>query len=326
MHLNIKPPKRIYFILFILLASCELFSKATPLNPPEGTQPTPLSPTSASVGTAGFRDQLAAADQFFLTLSGIPTPPDGQAYQGWLLGDDGTMLSTGIISLAPDGSAALTWNSPTSENLLIRYAQFQITLEPLTGSTPPTDKVVFSGSLEGAALETARRLFVKNGGEPATPLETAFAIGLRAETDLAVQHVTNAVNAAAIGALDEMRAHLEHVINILEGASGPHFGDHDGHGTAENPGDGFGVVEYAGQMSTLLPEDTAIVEINASIQTQSALIQEKCLEILKIEDTVGVSVELSELQTLIDQFKTSLVDSLYLAAQESIRFEIVTVE
>lgn len=326
MHLNIKLPKRIYFIFFILVASCELFSRATPLNPPEGTYPTPLLPTSASVGIAGFRDQLAVADQFFLTLSAVPAPPEGQAYQGWLLGDDGTTLSTGIISLVPDGSAALTWNSPTSENLLIRYTQFQITLEPLTGSTTPTGKVVYSGGLEGVALENARRLFVKNDSEPATPLDTAFALGLRAETDLAAQHVTNAANAAAIGALDEMRAHLEHVINILEGASGPHFGDHDGHGIAENPGDGFGVVGYAGQIATLLPEDAAIVKINASIQSQSALIQEKCLEILKIEDTAGASVQLSELQSLIEPFKTSLVDSLYLAAQETIHFEIVTVE
>ncbi|NUM49268.1 MAG: anti-sigma factor [Anaerolineales bacterium] len=326
MHRNIKLPKRIYFILFILLASCELFSRATPLTPAVTPQPASLIPTSASGGIAGFRDQLAVADQFFLTLSAIPAPPNGQTYQGWLLGGDGTTLSTGIISLAPDGSAALTWNSPTSENLLNRYAQFQITLEPVMGSVTPTGKVVYSGGLEGVALENARRLFVKNDSEPATPLDTAFANGLRAETDLAVQHVINAVNAAAIGSLDEMRAHLEHVINILEGASGPHFGDHDGHGIAENPGDGFGVIGYAGQMASLLPEDAAIVEINASIQTQGALIQEKCLEILKIEDIAGASVPLSELQTLIDPFKTNLVDRLYLAAQKTIQFEIVTVE
>lgn len=294
---------------------------------PSVTAP-PVSPFPASLsgGTAGFRNQLAVADQFFLTLSAVPAPPDGHAYQGWLLGDDGTTVSTGIISLAQDGSATLTWNSPTSANLLESYARVQITLEPDTGSASPTGKVVLSGSLEGTSLTIARQLFVKNEGESATPLNTAFAIGLRAETDLAVQHVTNAVNAAAIGALDEMRAHLEHVINILEGARGSHFGDHDGHGTAENPGDGFGVLGYAENIARLRSEDAAIVATNANIQTQGALIQEKCLEILKIEDTAGASVQLSELQTSIKQFKTNLVDSLYQAAQESIRFEIVAVE
>lgn len=325
MPINLKLNRRIYILLFLFLVSCK-FSGTTPLTPSGTTPPTSPSPASSSGGTAGFRNQLAVADQFFLTLSAMPALPDGQAYQGWLLGDDGTTISTGIISLVLEGSATLTWNSPTSENLLSRYARFQITLEPDTGSATPTGKVVFSGRLEGAALTIARQLFVKNDGEPTSPLNTAFAIGLRSETDLAVQHVTNAVNAAAIGALDEMRAHLEHVINILEGAKGPHFGDHDGHGTAENPGDGFGVLGYAENIAHLRPEDAAIVATNANIQTQGALIQEKCLEILKIEDTVGASVQLSELQTLIEQFKTNLVDSLYQAAQESIRFEIVAVE
>lgn len=326
MHLNIKLPKRIYFIFFILLVSCELFSRTTPLTPAVTPQPASPFPTSASGGTAGFRDQLAVADQFFLTLSAVPAPPDGQTYQGWLLGDDGTTLSTGIISLAPDGSAALTWNSPTSENLLSRYARFQITLEPSAGSATPTGKVVFSGGLEGVALENARQLFVRNDGEPATPLDTAFALGLRAETELAVQHVTNAVNAAAIGALDEMRAHLEHVINILEGASGPHFGDHDGHGTAENPGDGFGVVGYAAQIAILLAGPNHVGETVTTIQAQITLIQDKCLEILQLEDATAAAAQLGELQALFEPFKTGPVTSLYQAAQESVRFEVAPPE
>ena len=310
----------------MLLVSCKFVAETTPFTTPDVTLPVVSLPISEMSGTAGFRDQLATADQFFLTLTTVPALPDGQVYQGWLLGNDGTVISTGVIILAPDGSAALTWDSPNSENLLSRYVQFQITLEPAAGSVAPTGKVVFSGTLEGAVLTNARRLFVKNEGEPATPLDTAFALGLRAQTDLAAQHVTNAVNAAAIGAVDEMHAHLEHVVNILEGAGGPRYGDHDGNGTAENPGDGFGVIGYAGQITSLIPEQATIGETVATLQAQVAAVQDKCLEILQLEEPAAAAAQLSELQVLIEQLKSGPTASLYQSAQDSVRFDVGPVE
>lgn len=318
--------KQFFFILSMLLVSCKFVAETTPVTTPAVTLPVISLPLSEMSGTAGFRDQLATADQFFLTLTTVPALPDGLVYQGWLLGNDGTVISTGVIILAPDGRAALTWDSPNSENLLSRYVQFQITLEPAAGSVTPTGKVVFSGMLEGTVLTNARRLFVKNEGEPATPLDTAFALGLRAQTDLAAQHVTNAVNAAAIGAVDEMRAHLEHVVNILEGAGGPRYGDHDGNGSAENPGDGFGVLGYTGQIASLIPEQVAIGETVATLQAQVAAVQDKCLEILQMEDPAAAAAQLGELQALIEQLKSGPTANLYQAAQDSIHFDIVPVE
>jgi len=35
------------------------------------------------------------------------------------------------------------------------------------------------------------------------------------------------------------------VVNIIEGSKGPNFGDKNGNGQVENPGDGFGVLTYA---------------------------------------------------------------------------------
>lgn len=318
--------KQFFFILSMLLVSCRFVAETAPVTTPDVTLPVVSLPISEASGTAGFRDQLATADQFSLTLTTVPALPDGQVYQGWLIGNDGTVISTGVIILAPDGSAALTWDSPNSENLLSRYVQFQITLEPAAGSVAPTGKVVFSGTLEGAVLTNVRRLFVQNESEPATPLDTAFALGLRAQTDLAAQHVTNAVNAAAIGAVDEMHAHLEHVVNILEGAGGPRYGDHDGNGTAENPGDGFGVIGYAGQIASLIPEQAAIGATVATIQAQITVIQDKCLEILRIEEPATAAAQLSELQVLIEQLKSGPTASLYQSAQDSVRFDVVPVE
>jgi hypothetical protein len=243
-----------------------------------------------------------------------------------LVGDDGITTSVGVLGLNQDGSVGLEWNSPTSENLLGRYAGFQVTLEPAAGSSSPTGPVVLSGGLEGDALTNARRLFVRNDGEPATPLNSAFALGFTAQTDVAVQHVQNALNAAAIGALPEMRVHLEHVVNIIEGAAGPRFGDYDGNGVAENPGDGFGVIGYSGQMVQMLGGQQSVASAAGDVQAQSTAIQDKSLAIIAIEDLATANAQLGELKTLADQLKADPVTSLYQAAQNAVGFEVSSVE
>ncbi|MCP4536562.1 MAG: anti-sigma factor [Chloroflexi bacterium] len=283
-------------------------------------------PTIQADGTASFRDNLATADQFILELTGGPAPPDGQAYQGWLLSDDGTPISVGVLNLESDGSITLAWNSPNSENLLSRYARFHVTLEPVAGSATPTGEVVFAGGLDGDALASARRLFVRNEDEPATPLNTAFALGLVAQTDIALQHVQNAVNAAAIGALPEMRAHLEHSINILDGAAGARFSDHDGSGTAQNPGDGFGTVGYARQIAELLDGQETAVKAAINVQTQSAIIQDKCTETLQAKDMATAIPQIEELKGLAKQLKADAVAKLYQAAQHAVSFQVTLVE
>ncbi len=315
---------------------------SAPTDSPEPTEATTSTPTAESApteasaatltpapttapqtsGTAGFRDSLAVADQFVLNLSSVPAPPDDQVYQGWLVSDDGTTTSVGVVNLNPVGNVALEWNSPSSENLLGRYARFEVTLEVAEGSTSPTGQAALAGGLEGETLANARRLFVKNEGEPATPLDTALALGLGAQTDVAVQHVQNAVNAAAIGSLPEMRIHLEHVVNIIEGAAGPRFDDHDGNGVAENPGDGFGVIGYSSQIAQALSEQQSVATAAVEVETQSAAIQDKALEILIVEDLATATAQLAELKAMADQLKAGPVADLYVAAQDAIRFEV----
>lgn len=327
-----KIDKMIMFPLLLWLAVACTPGAETVLSTPTAVtdsgqsapSPSPLSEPPSI--TAAYGDHLAVADQFTLTAVHLPAPPEGQAYQGWLLGNDGTTVSVGALALAPDGSAALVWDSPNSENLLSRYTRFQMTLEPAAGSASPAGPVVFAGGLEGVQLAVAQRLFVRNDGEPATPLNIAFAPGLLAQTDLAAQHVTNASNAAAIGALDEMRAHLEHVVNILAGADDPRFGDHDGNGTAENPGDGFGVLGYTAEITAILNGQAGVDDTAATIQTQTHVIQDACLEILTVGDTETAVPQLSALQTMIDQMQSGPVMALYQAAQESVQFAVAPVE
>jgi hypothetical protein len=294
---------------------------------PASTPTNPAIPTGlSSGGVAGFRDKLATADQFVLVMQGVAAPPSGQVYQGWLIGDDGLTASVGALAPSPDGRVTLEWSAPNSENLLGRYARFQITLEQGAAKTKPAGKAVFDGALEGQVLASARQAMVRNTGQPATPLNTAFAPGLRAQTNLAVQHVQNAVNADAIGARAEMRVHLEHVVNILEGGSEPRFGDHDGSGKAENPGDGFGVLGYSKALAGLYADRSAVASAAQEAQAQMAAIENKCLDILKLKSESPATASLKELMSQAVKFQTGAVASLYDAAQAAVSFQVSPVK
>lgn len=303
-------------------AAPEVTQEATATTPPEPTEAPAATVAPQISGSAGFRDSLGVADQFVVNLSALPAPPDGQTYQGWLVGDDGTIASIGVLDLNPDGSLAHEWTSQNGENLLGRYTRFQVTLEPAAGSASPTGQVMVSGGLEGVALDAARRLFVRNDGEPATPLGTAFALGLKAQSNAAAAHVQNAANAAAIGALAEMQHHLEHTVNILEGQAGPRHGDHTGDNTAENPGDGFGVVGYSSEIAQLLSDRQSVADHAATVRAQSTAIQDKALDIMGIQDIATASAQLAELMAMADQLKAGPVAGLYGAARDAISFEI----
>jgi hypothetical protein len=293
---------------------------------PEPTAAPKSEPVVQVGGTAGFRNNLATTDQFVLNLTGVSAPPAGQAYQGWLVAADGAALSVGVLAVNADGTVALQWNSPSTENLLSRYGRFQATLEQAAGSNSPTGPVVFAGQLDAGMLDSAQRLFVKNQGEPATPLDTAFVPGLLAQTDIGVQHVQNAVNAAAIGALPETRIHLEHVVNIFEGAAGPRFGDYDGNGNAENPGDGFGVVGYVAQITALLGSRPEVADAAAAVQKQVTALQDKSLAILPLDDMAAINAQLAELKGMADQLKAGPVANLNQAAQNGFSFTVSLVE
>ena len=320
--------------LIVMVAMFALSSCASPGSAP-AAGPSGLSPAS---GVANFRDKLATADQFALKMTGVVAPPKGQSYQGWLLGDDGTTLNVGAIAPGPDGSVTFEWNSPNSENLLNRFAHFQATLEPAAGSARPTGKVVFSGGLDGRALSNARQLFVRTPSRPvtpsadsgygqtdqsmATPLNTAFAPGLKAQANVALQHVQNAVNADAIGSRAEMRVHLEHVINIYEGQTGPRFGDHDGNGKAEDPGDGYGVLNYSKAIADLYGDQTAVVSAAKEVQSQMTAIEDRCLVILDFKDDASATAQLKDLMGLAKSFTAGPVTRLYDAAQATVSFQV----
>ncbi|MFZ6030059.1 MAG: anti-sigma factor [Chloroflexota bacterium] len=271
--------------------------------------------------SGGFASQFAIADQFLLALTGVPAAPDGQAYQGWLTSGDGAVLAVGQLVPAADGTLSLAWTSPTGENLPARFTGFEITLEPADGSDIPTGEAVYAGAMQDEQAAQVRLLFVTNTVEPATPLNTPFMPGILAQLDVAIQHIQNAQNAEAIAAYEEMRIHLEHVINILEGAQGERFQDYNGDGAAQNPGDGFGVKGYARRAAEVL----AVPELADSIEEDVNALQDQALAILEQTDVSQVAASLAAMHVAGEALRDGPVAALSRQADRHAWFPVRSV-
>jgi hypothetical protein len=104
--------------------------------------------------------------------------------------------------------------------------------------------VLMTGALPPQALVHIRHVLVTFD---TTPNKTGFALGLRQEADEIRRHAELLKKTFDAGDLDGERRHAEHLINMIEGRQGEHFGDSDGNGTIQNPGDGFGILKNGQQ-------------------------------------------------------------------------------
>jgi plastocyanin/uncharacterized membrane protein YozB (DUF420 family) len=59
-------------------------------------------------------------------------------------------------------------------------------------------------------------------------------------------HAVELADAQTRGSLPAVERHTEHLINLIEGAQGSHYGDIDGNGHLEDPGDGIGLLARLG--------------------------------------------------------------------------------
>lgn len=291
----------------------------------EGNVIQPSAPSSEPPimqNAAGFESQFAVADKFVLLLAGVSAVPEGQSYQGWLESGDGARLGLGQLAPADDGSLTFEWTSPTGENLLSRYTSFVITLESADGSDTPTGPEVYRGAMTDEQAASVRSLFVTNAGEPATPLNKPLIPGLLTEMEIAIQHIQNAQNANAIGAAAEMRVHLEHIINILEGSDGERFQDYNGDGAAQNPGDGFGVKGYSRQAGLVLNAG----ELATAIESSANDLQDQAFAIMELEDASSQSAELlTALHTAAEALRDGTIADLYRQADKMAWFPVLPI-
>jgi len=207
----------------------------------------PLSIASAEVaGTAVITDSSAGlSDQVVVSLTDVPRLGATEAYEGWLVSDDGAhSLSIGVMAVDTDGSINLAYTDAQGTNLTSIYDKFVITVEPVPDTDPGlSSHVAFSDQIPAGGMVHIRHLLYSSAGNPeyasgahaGTP--KGISPGLGEQTDLAR---VQAGLAAGSSTLADIKAHAANVINIIEGAHGDNFVSSEA-----DPGDGFGVLNYA---------------------------------------------------------------------------------
>lgn len=216
------------------------------------TPPEPVEPALPPIEAGRYGELTVVLDNqgkpsnLLAVLHSIPLPPNGSGYVAWL-GNETQFYRLGQLAVQ-DGRAHLF--QPVDPAIIGQMTQARITLEsdPLNATTPG-DSVVYSAAFSPERQDAYRQL-VQSSREPT---RKPYLQGILEQTLQAADHQAFMLNAVLDGrsangvnpaSLQEARAHAEHSVNILEGKNGATFGDLDGDGQIQNPGDDVGVRYY----------------------------------------------------------------------------------
>ncbi len=196
------------------------------------------------VGNAVIRDTVTTGDTLVVNLSGVSPAAPGSHYEGWLRSADGSQrLSLGTIGVEGDGSVNFTYTSPRSENLIGANTVFEMSVEPDGDADPnPSGTVAYRGQLADAMVPAVRELLFR---WPSSRFGTPSGPGLVEDALLLDATAAQLVEAANGGDLGGAKRLAERLVNTVEGQNGANFGDHNGDGQAEGPGDGTGALNFA---------------------------------------------------------------------------------
>jgi len=209
----------------------------------------PAEPTVGAAqahGLLSWRDDVQNNDGVQISTEELPTLANNLVYAAWLQGKQ-TSLFLGVLQSGVTGpqSHSLTFAAADHANLLDAFERVTIARSSAADAskTQPTDPVL-AGALPDKALVQVRNVLVSTDS---TPKQIGFALGLRQESDLVLQHAQFLRDAVNENNLANLHFHAEHLVNIIEGKQGEHYGDLNGNGKVENPGDGFGLLQNGAQ-------------------------------------------------------------------------------
>ena len=154
-------------------------------------------------GTVVVSDGGAMSDKVTFSMSGVSRLESGMTYAGWLAnsGSD-EMVSTGVMTVMPDGSISHSWIEPDGANLLALYDTVIITVESVPDDDPaPSEVIAFSNTLPSDLLDPVRELAVgEDAVVPMLQAQISAAMGKIGEAQAA--DATDAVHAATQEAVD----------------------------------------------------------------------------------------------------------------------------
>ncbi len=249
----------------VLAAAAPAIAAPTPQPTPN---PLPAKYFGQPSGTAAFRDAQGRSDQIVLNLR-AEAPPAGEALYAFLTTLDGSATQAlGALTLDAGGGATGSFTAPDGSHLAARFNRLVISREP-AGSSPskPGGQLVFEGQLPGQAFGSLNQLLASGPGLPA---QQGYVTGIRLQTDELVRHAKFVADAQAAGDLAGVKRHAEHVYNLIAGSLDAKFGDLNGDGRSQNPGDGFGLLQNGTQAGYLrATADAAAAAKNAADATDA---------------------------------------------------------
>jgi len=118
----------------------------------------------------------------------------------------------------------------------------------------------------------------------------------QAGVDLLI-HAAELSDSAGRGNLETVRRHAEHLVNLIEGESGSNYGDLDGDGFLEDPGDGIGLLTYLQSAASVSLDDTTET-LAAEISDLLETIDDLALSVLAANEMNSVRAPVQEVDRL----------------------------
>ena len=300
----------------LLLALLTLLAVPVAVEAQTPTQPVLTSAGSlAGTGTAVIWDDQSLSDSITTSMAGVTPPAEGTAYEGWLVSDDGEAeMSVGIMTVASDGSISHTFGSAsegyTGENLIAGFNTFVITVESVPDDDPgASSNVAFGYSVPLDGIAHMRHLLSDWPSGSGVGIMT----NLKAQLDIAINH---AELAAASDTIEDVRTHMHHVINVIEGAEGANYD-----ASLSDSGDGIGVIAHAqdskhGSLAaTAVPDDTVIGEHALLVEASGANVENWANEARDIALTVIGTPNLELAKIFVGPGGKTVVSTLIAASE-----------
>ncbi|MGB0387729.1 MAG: protein kinase domain-containing protein [Ardenticatenaceae bacterium] len=277
-------------------------------------------PEAGQLGVVQFADNETVRAGDYLLLANLPNPPANSHYELWFISDEGDIVAS-LAGLDMD-RGRLSVTERTEQNLFANVKQALISLEPDDDAEPDVPAAVVFGGEQSDAIFTALGLVLLEDNIEENSEGLGLLPNAEEQARLAIQHGGFLQDALAQNELDTAKVHAEHVINILDGESGEHFGDFNGDEQAQNPGDGVGVRVYLdqtnAQIQTLLEEE-AITDQKRFYGEQALLYssnaQATVEEAIKKAQKVFAMDSVQESQPVADEL-TQLLDQLLNGADQ----------
>jgi serine/threonine-protein kinase len=215
---------------------------AVGLNTPVGEATPTVSSAPVAAGPTGVA--FVRDSSLSLRLPGLEPAPAGSAYHAWLLGGEGVdplnLNRNGQVEFL-GADLQIAYTDPALHNLLTRYQTLVVSLEPEGSALLGPGQVLLVGTI---SAETAALVRLADEVHRDAAIQTELPDLMERQAEHYFSHAGFALDAFAADNFNGMKQHSEHTMNILEGREGELYGDYDGSGRPDNPGDDVGLLPY----------------------------------------------------------------------------------